>query len=86
MVADMSPEERQAFIESMVSRLADRLEENPGDAEGWLRLGRAYRVLGRPGEARQAFENALAASAERRADDPVRRAAEQALSELGPAP
>ena len=42
----MSDEERAAMIRSMVQRLADRLEENPGDREGWLRLARTYEVLG----------------------------------------
>jgi cytochrome c-type biogenesis protein CcmH len=31
--------------ENMVSRLARRLEKNPNDLEGWLRLGRSYAVL-----------------------------------------
>ncbi|MBT5263638.1 MAG: c-type cytochrome biogenesis protein CcmI [Rhodospirillaceae bacterium] len=44
---DMSAEDRQAMIQSMVARLAGRLEENPDDLDGWLRLARAYRVLGR---------------------------------------
>ncbi|MDX1710266.1 MAG: c-type cytochrome biogenesis protein CcmI [Rhodovibrionaceae bacterium] len=82
MVADMSPQERQAFIESMVSRLASRLEDNPDDADGWLRLGRAYRVLGRPEDARQAFEKALAATAGRPEGDSTRQAAQRALSDL----
>jgi cytochrome c-type biogenesis protein CcmH len=42
----MSPEERQAMIRGMVDRLAARLEQNPGDTEGWVRLARAYDVLG----------------------------------------
>lgn len=42
----MSPEDRQAFIRSMVQRLADRLAENPDDAAGWERLIGAYEVLG----------------------------------------
>lgn len=57
--ARMSDEERAAMIRSMVKRLADRLEENPGDREGWLRLARAYEVLGeteKAGEARARAE------------------------------
>ncbi|NVK17160.1 MAG: c-type cytochrome biogenesis protein CcmI [Methylocystaceae bacterium] len=42
----MSPEERTEMIRSMVQRLADRLEENPNDVEGWQRLANAYQVLG----------------------------------------
>ena len=57
--ARMSDEERAAMIRSMVKRLADRLEENPGDREGWFRLARAYEVLGemeKAGEARARAE------------------------------
>jgi cytochrome c-type biogenesis protein CcmH len=42
----MSPEERQAMIRSMVDRLAARLEQNPNDKDGWIRLAHAYDVLG----------------------------------------
>ena len=42
----MSRQERMNFIRSMVERLAERLEENPNDLNGWRRLLRAYRVLG----------------------------------------
>jgi len=56
--AAMSEEERAAMIRSMVEGLAARLEENPDDKEGWLKLARAYRVLG---------ETAKAEEAERRA-------------------
>lgn len=57
--AQMTPEERQAMIRSMVERLAERLEENPEDREGWLRLAKAYEVLGdavKAGEARARAE------------------------------
>ena len=43
---EMSPEERMAFIRSMVDRLAGKLAENPDDIAGWERLVRAYGVLG----------------------------------------
>jgi cytochrome c-type biogenesis protein CcmH len=45
-------------IEIMVSRLAARLRENPDDAEGWKMLGRSYAVLGRFGEAVDAYSKA----------------------------
>lgn len=57
--AEMTGDERQAFIASMVGRLAARLADEPGDTEGWLRLGQAYTVLGRSAEARDAYINAL---------------------------
>jgi len=56
----MTTEERGAMIRSMVARLAQRLEENPGDKQGWLRLARAYEVLGEKAKARKAHERAAA--------------------------
>ena len=44
--ADMTAEDRQAMILSMVESLRDRLDETPDNTEGWLRLARAYDVLG----------------------------------------
>jgi cytochrome c-type biogenesis protein CcmH len=52
---EMSAEERQQFIRSMVARLAERLAEDPADADGWLRLARAHLVLGEPGKAKEAL-------------------------------
>ncbi|MEM7221771.1 MAG: c-type cytochrome biogenesis protein CcmI [Pseudomonadota bacterium] len=69
--AEMSPEERAAFIESMVARLASRLQETPDDLEGWLRLARAYGVLGRRDDGLAALERADALAAELPADAPV---------------
>jgi cytochrome c-type biogenesis protein CcmH len=43
---DMSPADRNAMIHTMVDRLAGRLKQNGDDVEGWLRLVRAYMVLG----------------------------------------
>jgi len=54
-VGEMSEEDRAAFIQSMVARLAGQLEDNPDDIDGWLRLGNAYLVLGQPSDARTAF-------------------------------
>jgi cytochrome c-type biogenesis protein CcmH len=56
--AALSPEEREAMAEGMVERLADRLERQPEDLEGWLRLARAYGVLGRADEQRRALDRA----------------------------
>ncbi len=55
---EMSAEEQLAFIRSMVQRLADRLADNPDDREGWLRLARAYQVLGEDEKAADALERA----------------------------
>ncbi len=53
--AEMSPEEREAFIRTMVQRLADRLAQTPDDLDGWLRLARSYRMLGEEEQARDAL-------------------------------
>lgn len=54
----MSVEDRMAFIRSMVDQLAARLDGQPADLEGWLRLARAYSVLQEPENARAALERA----------------------------
>ena len=43
---DMKPDDRTAMIRGMVERLAERLKRDGSDLEGWLRLVRAYTVLG----------------------------------------
>jgi cytochrome c-type biogenesis protein CcmH len=58
--AQMSPEEQQAFIRSMVGRLAARMEANPDDPGGWIRLGRAYLVLEETDKAAEALGRAAA--------------------------
>ena len=57
--AKMSASERQEFIQSMVQRLAERLEDEPDDFDGWMRLGRAYSVLRKNGEAAKAYGRAF---------------------------
>lgn len=42
----------------MVARLEKRLQENPDDVDGWLRLGRSYAVLGRLQDAKMAYDRA----------------------------
>ncbi len=56
--AQMSPEQRQAFIESMVERLAAKMKENPENIEGWIKLANAYRVLEKRDESRAAWAEA----------------------------
>ncbi len=43
---DMNQADRGAMIRGMVDRLATRLKQNGDDVEGWLRLVRAYMVMG----------------------------------------
>ncbi len=56
--ANMTAEQRAAFIDSMVSGLASRLRAQPGDVEGWLKLANAYDQLGRADDARAAWREA----------------------------
>ena len=55
----MAADDRAAFIDSMVAKLADRLRDDPDDIDGWLRLGRAYEVLGRPADAILAYQSII---------------------------
>jgi cytochrome c-type biogenesis protein CcmH len=85
-VATDSRPEVDAAIESMVAGLAARLREAPLDPEGWVRLVRAYAVMGREAELNAAMAEARrlfsgrpevlreldAARAERRARSPLR--------------
>lgn len=51
--------EMQAQIEGMVSKLEQRLQDNPSDIEGWVMLARSFSVLGRYGEAVSAYEKSI---------------------------
>lgn len=57
-IAALPPAERAQAIRGMVESLAARLREKGDDLEGWLRLVRAYRVLGEEEKARQALADA----------------------------
>jgi cytochrome c-type biogenesis protein CcmH len=59
----MSETDRSAMIHSMVERLAARLKQNGDDVEGWLRLVRAYMVLGDADKAKAASSDARQAVA-----------------------
>ena len=45
-------------IQAMVMKLAERLQDNPADGEGWLMLARSYGALGQFAEASAAFGRA----------------------------
>lgn len=81
--SEMTQEDRAAFIQSMVERLAARLEEQPDDLDGWLRLANAYVVLGRQDDALEAYRTAEPLVADLPAEDPRRDVVSRALSELG---
>jgi cytochrome c-type biogenesis protein CcmH len=55
---NMSDEQRNTMIRSMVARLSDRLHANSDDVDGWLRLVRAYVVLGDRDKAKGAADDA----------------------------
>ena len=59
----MSADERAQMIGGMVARLADRLKQDGSDVEGWLRLLRAYTVLGERDKAQSALADARRALA-----------------------
>ena len=52
--------EAPATIDEMVASLAARLEENPGDLNGWTMLGRSYVQMQRYPEAVAAYARAVA--------------------------
>ncbi len=62
---NMSEDERRDMIRGMVARLADRLHGDGADVEGWLRLVRAYVVLGDRDKAKNAATDAKRALSER---------------------
>ena len=58
--AALSSDERNAMVRGMVDRLAQRLDSAPDDIEGWLRLVRAYGILGDKDKAAEALKKARA--------------------------
>lgn len=59
---NMTQGDRNEMIRGMVDRLATRLKDNGDDVEGWLRLVRAYIVLGERDKAQAATNEARAAT------------------------
>lgn len=55
---NMPEEDQQAMVRGMVEGLAERLQNDPNNLEGWLQLAQSYTVLGRPGESLQALKTA----------------------------
>jgi cytochrome c-type biogenesis protein CcmH len=52
--AAMTPEQ----IDAMVAKLAERMQANPDDLQGWLMLARSYKTLGRYADAAMAYGKA----------------------------
>ena len=66
--AELPPDQQQAMIRGMVARLADRLKNDGSDLDAWIRLMRAYMVLGERDRATAALADArraLAADADK---------------------
>jgi cytochrome c-type biogenesis protein CcmH len=60
---EMNDGDRAAMIRGMVDRLATRLKQNGDDVDGWLRLVRAYLVMGDQEKAKGALNDARQAVA-----------------------
>ena len=61
--AKCRPSSANTMVRGMVARLAERLKQDGSDVEGWLRLLRAYMVLGDKEQARAAADDARRALA-----------------------
>jgi cytochrome c-type biogenesis protein CcmH len=57
----MSGTDRLKMIEGMVANLDQKLRRNPADPEGWRRLVRSYKVLGKDKEAQDAVQRGVVA-------------------------
>ena len=79
-VAAMPAGQQQQMIHGMVDRLAQRLQANGGDIEGWLRLVRAYGVLQEQDKAKSALADARRNFA---SDDGAKKRLDALAHELG---
>ncbi|MFN3958983.1 MAG: c-type cytochrome biogenesis protein CcmI [Parvularculaceae bacterium] len=80
----MPDADRQAMIRGMVSRLANRLKDQPKDADGWIRLIRSRMALGEREQAQADFQSALAAFSEDASERERIRKAAETLGALAP--
>jgi cytochrome c-type biogenesis protein CcmH len=76
--AKLSEDQRESMVRGMVERLAERLQHDGSDADGWARLVRSYRVLGEAEKAQAAAVDARRALANDEAK--LRRFEEQAAA------
>jgi cytochrome c-type biogenesis protein CcmH len=56
----LTNEQRDAMIRGMVAQLAAKQAADPGNFDGWMRLGRAYAVLGQKDQSADAYAKAAA--------------------------
>jgi cytochrome c-type biogenesis protein CcmH len=78
--SSIPPNQQSDMVKGMVDRLANRLKQNPKDADGWMRLMRARMVLGEAEAAREAHQSGLAAF---RQDSAARARLDRSARELG---
>ncbi|OBV10028.1 tetratricopeptide repeat protein [Erythrobacter dokdonensis] len=58
----MTPSQQREMAEGMVAQLEGRLQENPGNLDGWVMLMRSRMTLGEPAKAKAALEAAIKAN------------------------
>ncbi len=58
LTAAAAPVEHGPDMQAAISKLSEKLKQNPNDAEGWALLGRAYKSDERFSEAREALKRA----------------------------
>jgi cytochrome c-type biogenesis protein CcmH len=56
------PVDHGADMQAAIASLADKLRQNPDDAQGWALLGRTYKATQHYAEAREAFKHAVDAA------------------------
>jgi cytochrome c-type biogenesis protein CcmH len=78
--SSMTEPRRTDMVRGMVERLADRLHANGNDVEGWLRLVRAYAILGDRDKAKDAAADARRALSDH--SDEVKRI-DELVKDLG---
>jgi cytochrome c-type biogenesis protein CcmH len=78
--SSLPPGQQQEMVRGMVERLAQRLRDNPRDADGWIRLMRSRMVLGERDAAREALRSGLTAF---QGDAAAQQRLRAAASELG---
>lgn len=59
VVSEMTTDEREVFIRSMMDRLVNRLESAPDDAEGWMMLARSQLAMGDKNAAIKTLERGI---------------------------
>lgn len=81
-MAALSSDEQNDRIRSMVDGLAAKLEDDPNDVEGWLRLAHSRNVLGEPEAAKDAYRRAM--EVEPKSPDVLRAFAASLLGDIHP--